>query len=186
MRPRVLGTLFLVIMALPFIVQGQDPSFAERDAKVVAAYDAKQNTTTVHFGPMFIWRYRYDEMGGRYADLRLSALFTYPGKELVRPATIFLAFNRIVLPDDSWEKVKSKELEIQADDKKYNLKQIQVVDSKRSANAVVEVIAVTVPLEDFIAIAKSRKVKMVLGGMRFELQKENLESMRKLAAQTGP
>src|SRR5688500_14722745 len=69
-------------------VMSQDPAFPEKDRKVTTVYNDKADTTVVRFGPMHLINFTTGSPHS-YAiedgELRLSAFFTYRGKNFVKP-----------------------------------------------------------------------------------------------------
>jgi len=145
----------------------QDPAFPEKDRKVTTAYNDKTDTTVVRFGPMHLMNF---STGSPYSyaiedgELRLSAFFTYKGKNFVKPQSIGLIFLSVNVPANRWELSKQKDLEITADDGHWNIPNVQIVDSKTGINLLIESLGVSIPCDVFARIANAKKSKVAPWG----------------------
>ena len=188
MKKRYVPLLMFLVLSCLLQVMSQNPAFPERDRKVTSVYNDKTDTTVVRFGPMHLVNFSTSSEFS-YAiedgELRLSAFFTYKGKNFVKPQSIGLIFLSVNVPTNRWELSKQKDLEITADDGHWNIPNVEIVGSKRGNNLVIESLGVSVPCEAFARIANAKKVKLRLGDRRFDLTKQHSATLRDLAGRAG-
>jgi hypothetical protein len=177
---------FLIICSL--YAAAQDPAFPERDRKVTTVYNDKTDSTVVRFGPMHLKNFTTNSPHS-YAiedgELRVSAFFTYKGHTLVKPQSIGLIFLSVNVSSNRWEISRQKDMEITADDEHWNIADVQVVNSQKSTELVVDSLGVSLPCEVFAKIANAKKAKFRLGDRRFDLDKEQFAAFRDLAKHAG-
>ncbi len=188
MKTHSVPLLIFMVLSCSLQVLSQDPAFPEKDRKVTTVYDDKTDTTVVRFGPMHLMNFSTGSPHS-YAiedgELRLSAFFTYKGKNFVKPKSIGLIFLSVNRPANRWELSKQRDLDITADDGQWNIPNVQIVDSKIGNNLFIESLGVSIPCEVFLRIANAKKVKLRLGGRRFDLTKEHFATLSNLGSRTG-
>ena len=156
-----------MVLSCSLNVMSQDPAFPEKDRKVTTVYNDKADTTVVRFGPMHLINFTTGSPHS-YAiedgELRLSAFFSYKGKNFVKPQSIGWIFLSVNVPTNRWELSKQKDLEITADDGHWDIPTVQVVDSRSvpGANLLIENLGASIPCEVFMKIANAKKVKLRL------------------------
>ena len=165
----------------PLTVTGQDPAFPERDRKVKVTYDKSKGISIVHFGPMHLAGPEF-----RVGELRLTGYFTYPEQTFVKPESITMVFRSVAEPQNGWEMSKRKDLEITADGTHWRVSEVGVVDTRSNVTAVVDTLAVSIPLEVFSKIASGKKVRVRLGDRSFDLDKQHLQALQSLANRADP
>ena len=182
-------TLLLLFFLFSSHALSQDPAYPEKTRKITTVYDSRQDATVVRFGPMHIINFSslQGEVGNlnEEGELRLTAFFTYKGQTFVKPESVALIFLSINRPTDRWELSRQKNLEIRADDGRWTIPNVAIVDSKNGNNIVIESLGVSVPCEIFAKVANGKKVKMRLGDRTFDLGKEHLGPLRDLAGRAG-
>ena len=183
-----IACIVLIVIGASLGALAQDPAFPEKDKKVTTVYNDKTDTTVVRFGPMHLKNFTTNSPFS-YAiedgELRLSAFFTYHGQTLIKPQSISLLFLSVNVPLNRWELSKQKDLEITADAAHWSIPDVQIVNSQKSMNLVVDSLGVSVPCEVFAKIANAKKAKFRLGDRHFDLAKDQFVALRDLAAHAG-
>jgi len=118
-------------------------------------------------------------------ELRLSAFFTYKGQTLIKPKSIGLLFLSVNIPSNRWELSKQKDLEITTDAAHWNIPDVQLVNSQKGTDLVIDSLGVSVPCDVFGKIANAKKAKFRLGDRHFDLVKDHFVALRDLAARAG-
>ena len=178
----------LLVFAASLSALAQDPAFPEKDKKVTTVYNDKSDTTVVRFGPMHVFNFKTGSPFS-YAvedgELRLSAFFTYKGQTLGKPQSIGLVFTSVNVPSNRWELSKQKDMEITTDTGHWNIPDVQVVNSQKGMNLVIDSLGVSIPCEVFVKIANAKKAQFRLGDRHFDLVKDHFAALRDLAAHAG-
>jgi hypothetical protein len=97
-----------------------------------------------------------------------------------------VVFRSVAEPQSGWVASKQKDLEITADGASWSFSDVGVVDTRSNVTAVVDTLAVSIPLEVFSRVAAGRKVRMRLGDRSFALEKQHLEVLHSLASRADP
>ena len=181
--------ILLLLIASSLSALAQDPEFPEKDRKVTTVYNDKTDTTVVRFGPMHVINFKTSSpfsYANEEGELRLSGFFTYKGHILTKPQSIGLVFASVNAPSDRWELSKQKDMDITTGDGgHWNIPDVQLVNSQKGPNLIIESLGVSIPCEAFVKIANAKKAKFRLGDRHFDLVKEHFGALRDLAARAG-
>jgi hypothetical protein len=121
--------------------------------------------------------------------LGLTMFFTYPGQTLITPKYVSVGFLYLALDP---ERYKNHDLKAKIDGAWIELGQMDVLKTQEVAargaykRYTRRALEMTIPYEQFLALANAKKVKMKLGDVEFDLSKDQLEAIRDLASRTVP
>jgi hypothetical protein len=118
--------------------------------------------------------------------LEMVAYFSFPGKTLITPDHVILAFRS--LSQDEVKFASDRQLIVTADGSRLNLGEMLVTDRRvdsgiqmRDTTFYRETLELPVPYESFVNVANATKVNMRVGKTEFELSTDQRESLRVLA-----
>jgi hypothetical protein len=183
--------LLLLFLLLLYSSPGkaQDPARPDKERRVTVVYDSKTDTTVVRFGPMHLINFSslQGEVGNldEEGELRVSGFFTYKGKDFLKPQSIGLIFLSFNLYSNRWDISKRKDLEFTADNNRYNIANVELIQSSRSTEDVIDQLGASMPCETFAKIVNAKKVKLRLGDKALDLTKQHLTTLRDLAGRAG-
>src|ERR1041384_6619630 len=114
----------LMLLTIASQTAGQDPRGRDDDFKVRQEYDKRNDTTTVQVGPMTI-------MGNfwQIPEYRLSAFYTYPGRQPSRPTMITLAIDTVTKREGRWDLQPQSYLHFIIDGIDINFGAMKLIDS---------------------------------------------------------
>jgi hypothetical protein len=164
------GCFVLLLLAVVSVAQTPTPTPNEQLIKV--EYDASKNFTQISLNPIVLASRRMEE-------LRLAATSGYPGKTRTKPTEITLILfslshtveNRYGALTNCCCRRRSPLLigEKQA-------------TQNRANGLFIEVMMANVPMDDFLAVSKSKTVKIKIGLAEVELSPEQINILRLTAS----
>ena len=162
------------------------------DGKIETTYDKSKDRSMVFFKLMPI-KALEDPKGPNEVQfseerLELTAYFAYPGQRLVTPQWVTIAF---LFTTENPQKYTDHVMEVKADDQKVRLGTLKVLSRINAARRgklplISETMELPIPYQQFLLLANAKKLKMRLGSVEFDLEKQHLEAIRDLAANTVP
>ena len=197
----VVSAAFLVAFSVSAFAQAGAPAptpnrkFKHR-GKIKATYDKSADQTLVALFP-------YQIRAGRQGPaVRITAGFTYLGRRLTSPPDA-VEFGILSVSRDGWKFDKSRELVAWADGERLELGRLEVVLARQHALRVPtfsgrddpsspgdifhrEDLAVAIPYDLFLRIAKAGKLVLQAGQEKLTLEDEHLEALRELASRMLP
>ena len=167
------------------------------EGKIVSTFDETKDRTLVLIqlmpvkdveDPRPVWENSADNP--RQQDtLSLSMYFSYPGKTFSTPEFVSIGMVYMALEPQKYE---GHLLSAKLDGARVELGKMSVM-SRRSVivrfaykRYTSEVLELTIPYPQFLALANAKKVKLKLGEFEFDLSKDHLEAIRDLASRTVP
>lgn len=142
-------------------------SFAQetKDKLIKVEYNAQNDVTQITLNPIIIASRKLEE-------LRLGTVAAYKGKVKTRPEAVALVFLSLSKSDvDKYE--SARKLTIVADGQRYPLGEAQ--RSKQVENGLyIETLTISVPIDDFVRIFRSKDVSLKLGVTQVELSSAQL------------
>lgn len=167
------------------------------DGKIVTNFDKEKGETVVLIqlmrikdveDPRPVWE--DTPANPRQLDtLEMTMFFSYPGQTLVTPKYVSVGFLYLALDPERYRNhaLRAKIDGVWVELGKMDVLRTQEVSArgayKRYTRRALEM---TIPYEQFLALANARKVKMQLGGVEFDLSRDHLEAIRDLASRTAP
>lgn len=200
----MIGRLLIVVLVLAFSgirnYQGQEESQQtpppkrkfKYNGKIETTYDKSKDQSMVFFKLMPIKSLEEPKGPGevQFSDerLELTAYFAYPGQQLVTPQWVTIAF---LSTTESPQKYTDHGMEVKADAQRIRLGTLKVLSTINTSRRgklplISETMELPIPYPQFLLLASAKKLKMRLGTVEFDLEKEHLEAIRDLAAHTVP
>lgn len=162
------------------------------DGKIETSYNKAKDESLVFFKLMEIKALETPK--GQYEvqfsdeRLSLSAYFAYPGQQLVTPRWVTIAF---LSETENPQKYTDHLLAARVDGQWVSLGQLEVLRrtnyTRRGKYPLMrETMELPIPYEQFLLLANTKKIKLKVGSVEFDLEKEHLEAIRDLAVHTVP
>ena len=162
------------------------------DGKIETTYDGSKDRSMVFFKLIPIKALEEpkgsDEVQFSDERLELTAYFAYPGQQLMTPQWVTIAF---FSSTENPQKYTDHALDVKADGQWVHLGTLKVLSrvsgTRRGELPLVrETMELPIPYQQFLLLANAKKLKVKLGSVEFDLEKEHLEAIRDLAAHTVP
>lgn len=160
-------------------------SKSDHKTKVDVHYDKKKNATTVGLAPLTVWSATGE--GRSLNSIELSAAFTYPGHNIAVPKTVDIVISASSTSGRQF--TYEHNLVVTADDVRLNFGEMKVFGSRTNSPIpqiggsvlAFEMLALSIPYEDWLKIATAKKVKMQVGSRQVELSNKHLQALGDLA-----
>lgn len=182
----------IVAPALSLAQTNASQQKGKHKTKVETNYDAGKNETTARIGPFELSRPPQNSVSGElnYERVDLAVTFTYPGKRIVKPASVMLVVFAASEGGARFE--KKRDLSITTEAGRYDLGEMEFVGKgeghvRKSVSRgggvllVDEMIRKSIPFDDFMRIASSERAEMMIGGRKINLETKHLEAFRNFA-----
>ena len=171
------------------------------EGKVISTYEKEKDLTVVLIQLMPIKEgqdpnYDFELRGsgdwprfGMPERLDFSIYFSYPGRTLATPEQVLIGFLYVAFDPQSYE---SHSLTAKIDGEEVDFGTMRVLRRREiyARGAYKPYTGVhletSIPYETLLRMANARKVKMKLGKVRFDLNKDHMEAIRDLASRTVP
>ena len=157
----------------------------DHKTKVKVRYDKAKNLTTVSLEPLMVWSAtgEIDSMD----SVQMSAAFQYPEHTIATPKTVTLGITARGSMGTQFS--HERKLTVVADDVPSDLGEMELVAGHviRGPQMVggsmwaFEVLRLSVPYQDWLRMANADKVKIQVGGRKFELSSKTLQALRDFA-----
>ena len=163
------------------------------NGKIETSYDQVKDITTVRLNPMQVYGEPLasrNYVGGDEA--RFYASFTYSGRTLsAQPKRVLFS---LISTSEDWKYTDFRKPTALVDGKRLELGPLEHVPSftvnapanSNSDDYIRQEIAISLPYQTFLQIAKGKKVQIRMGPREFKLEKNHLEALRDLASRIVP
>ncbi len=160
--------------------------------KIETTYDKSKDESIVFFRLMRIKALETPKgpYEVQFSDekLEFTSYFAHPGQKLITPHWITIGF---LSATEDPQKYTDQKGTVKVDDQWINLGTMKVLSrtsyTRRGKLPLVsETRELPIPYQQFLLMANAKKIKVRLGSVEFDLDKEHLEAIRDLAAHTVP
>jgi len=181
------------------VVRAQDAQFSppakrkfKYNGKVESTFDQSKDQSIVYFKliPIKALEEPKETYAVQFSDERLefTSYFAHQGQKLITPDWITLGF---VSATENPQKYGDKKLAVKADGQWVDLGPMKVLSRTNYARRghlplIQDTMELPIRYQQFLMLANAKKIKVKLGGVEFDLEKEHLEAIRDLAAHTVP
>ena len=196
-RTQFFGLIALVITcATPGLAQHGIPSprsLTTHRGQIETSYDRVKDITVVRLRPMQVYGEPLassNDAGGDEA--RFSASFTHPCRApSAPPARVLIS---LISTTEDWKYTDFRKLTAIVDGKRLNLGALEgapsfsvnVPANANSDDYVRQEIAISLPYQTFLRIAKGKEVRIRMGPREFKLGGAHLEALRDFASRMAP
>ena len=182
-----------------FVVRAQDAQFSppakrkfKYNGKVESTFDQSKNQSIVYFRliPIKALEEPKETYAVQFSDERLefTSYFAHQGQKLITPDWITLGF---LSATESPKKYGDRKLMVKMDGQWIDFGPMKVLSTTNYARRgqlplIQDTMELPIRYQQFLMLANANKIKVKLGGVEFDLEKEHLEAIRDLAAHTVP
>lgn len=177
---------FLVALALFTIILGSPSknfsqslnqptarrSKAEHKTNVGVKYDKKKDTTTVSLQDLILWTNPFG-----FEWVSLTVRFEYSKRAVVTPKAVSLIFISIARNMTAF---RGEELGAVVDGVRLDLGKLKLPSDRNlslSNGLSTEVRGTPIPYQDFLRIAQAKKVRLEVGGNKYDLSESQIQSL---------
>jgi hypothetical protein len=147
---------------------------SERKTNVDVKYDKKKDTTTINLDDLILWKNPFG-----FEWVSLDVRFEYPKRTIVTPKSVSLIF---ISAARNMSAFRSGKLGAVVDGVRMDLGDLDLPRHQNlssSKGPFMEVLGGPIPYQDFLRIAQAKKVRLEVGGNKYDLSDRQMQSLNK-------